>query len=50
MIEKWLMYYYPLLESKETIPQIHGGIRLQFEIEFLATLKSGIMFNLLSIE
>ncbi len=31
MIEKWLCYYYPILESKIRIPQINGDANLAFE-------------------
>jgi hypothetical protein len=30
LIEKWLIYYYPILESKLLIPQIHGETNLAF--------------------
>lgn len=35
LIEKWLIYYYPLLESDDKIPQINGANKLQFELQFL---------------
>lgn len=31
LIEKWMLYYYPLMESKTNIPQINGGANLAFE-------------------
>jgi hypothetical protein len=31
LIEKWILYYYPILESKENIPQINGSSNLAFE-------------------
>ena len=31
LIEKWLMYYYPILESEIKIPQIHVNRNLAFE-------------------
>lgn len=34
LIEKWILYYYPILESKIFIPQINGEINLAFEPEF----------------
>lgn len=34
LIEKWLLYYYPLMESKIHIPQIQGDSNLAFEIQF----------------
>jgi hypothetical protein len=30
LIEKWLMYYYPILQSQTTIPQINGETNLAF--------------------
>ncbi len=34
LIEKWLVYYYPILESSTHIPQINGEINLAFETQF----------------
>ena len=34
LIEKWLIYYYPLFESELFIPQINGNARLKFELKF----------------
>lgn len=31
LIERWLLYYYPILESKIKIPQINGDFNLAFE-------------------
>lgn len=31
LIEKWLIYYYPIIESKIFIPQIQGNVNLAFE-------------------
>jgi hypothetical protein len=39
LIEKWMLYYYPLLESKESIPQIHGSSKLQFEGHILSIIS-----------
>ncbi len=33
LIEKWILYYYPLLETDISIPQINGENNLQFEQE-----------------
>ena len=30
LIEKWLMYYYPILQSQTSIPQINGATNLAF--------------------
>jgi len=34
LVEKWMLYYYPLLESKIHIPQIQGSSNLAFELQF----------------
>ncbi len=34
LIEKWLLYYYPILESTQSIPQIYGSANLAFESHF----------------
>lgn len=34
LIEKWLLFYYPILASKSFIPQIHGETKLAFETLF----------------
>ncbi|CAM3738393.1 HNH endonuclease domain-containing protein [Aquirufa aurantiipilula] len=34
MIEKWLLYYYPILESNIYIPQINGNANLAFHKQF----------------
>jgi hypothetical protein len=34
LIEKWLLYYYPILESSTYIPQINGEANLAFGIQF----------------
>jgi hypothetical protein len=34
LIEKWMLYYYPILESSINIPQINGEINLAFGIQF----------------
>lgn len=35
LIEKWLLYYYPILESEIEIQQIHGNVNLAFKPLFL---------------
>lgn len=32
--EKWLLYYYPIIESDQKIPQIHGNSKLAFADQF----------------
>ncbi|WP_462281771.1 HNH endonuclease domain-containing protein [Salinivirga cyanobacteriivorans] len=34
LVEKWLIYYYPLFESNTKIPQIYKNSKLAFEEEF----------------
>lgn len=34
MVEKWMVYYYPILESPTFIPQINGETRLAFIEQF----------------
>jgi hypothetical protein len=34
LIEKWLMYYYPILQSQTSIPQINGKTNLTFSDQF----------------
>jgi len=34
LIDKWLLYYYPILESPTFIPQINGQTNLAFESQF----------------
>lgn len=34
LIEKWLLYYYPILESNTSIPQINGSANLAFTVHF----------------
>lgn len=34
LIEKWLLYYYPVLDSSVKIPQINGEFNLAFEVQF----------------
>lgn len=40
LIEKWLLYYYPILESKIRIPQINGNSRLAFEDQFMKIISA----------
>jgi hypothetical protein len=32
MVEKWLLYYYPIFDCLEEIPQINGGANLAFSV------------------
>jgi len=34
LVEKWLLYYYPILESSILIPQINNSKNLAFELKF----------------
>lgn len=40
LIEKWLVYYYPILESQVPIPQINGNSKLAFELLFKNIIHS----------
>ena len=40
LIEKWLLYYYPILESQTHIPQITGVANLAFEKQFCNLIKN----------
>lgn len=39
MIEKWLLYYYPILASKTEIPQINGKAKLAFFTQFIKIIN-----------
>lgn len=34
LIEKWMLYYYPILESSTNLPQINGKANLAFGVQF----------------
>jgi hypothetical protein len=34
LIEKWLLYYFPILQSQDIIPQINGDANLAFALQF----------------
>ena len=34
LIEKWMLYYYPILECSTNIPQINGESNLAFGVQF----------------
>ena len=40
LIEKWMLYYYPILESSIHIPQINGNTQLAFEGQFRDIIKA----------
>lgn len=40
LIEKWILYYYPILESPNAIPQINGNAN----IAFINQLRKTILF------
>lgn len=44
LIEKWMLYYYPILESSTYIPQINGEANLAFGVQFkkIISAYSGI--------
>lgn len=39
LIEKWLLYYYPIFESKKEIPQINGDTKLAFSTELFELIS-----------
>lgn len=39
LIEKWLMYYYPILQSQTSIPQINGEINLAFSNQLIKLIS-----------
>lgn len=39
LVEKWLIYYYPLLENKALIPQINGNANLAFGKKFIELIS-----------
>lgn len=40
LVEKWLLYYYPIMESEDVIPQINGSRnKLAFASEFVAVTR-----------
>ncbi|MGZ0016567.1 HNH endonuclease domain-containing protein [Yeosuana sp. AK3] len=39
LIEKWLMYYYPILQSQTLIPQINGETNLAFSNQFIKLIS-----------
>jgi hypothetical protein len=40
LIEKWLLYYYPILASKTAIPQINGEFNLAFGNQFAQLINN----------
>ena len=40
LVEKWLLYYYPIFEANISIPQIQGNKNLAFEKQFKENLVS----------
>ncbi len=49
LIEKWVIYYYPILDSKVSIPQIHGSNnKIAFQNEFLPIIHFYNQFGGLS--
>jgi len=39
LIEKWILYYYPLFEAKRNIPQISGRNKLSFQDELIELIE-----------
>ena len=40
LIEKWILYYYPILESEEHIPQINGNTQIAFNEDLLKIINA----------
>lgn len=40
LIEKWLLYYYPILESSTNLPQINGEANLAFGVKFKKVISA----------
>jgi len=40
LVEKWLLYYYPLLQSEQVIPQINGDSQLAFGSPLQALIRT----------
>ena len=40
LIEKWLLYYYPILKSQTLIPQIYGNTKLAFDVQFTKLINN----------
>lgn len=40
LIEKWLLYYYPILQSSTRIPQISSNTNLAFELQFVDLIQN----------
>lgn len=49
LIEKWLLYYYPILESNIEIPQIHINRKLAFEELFISIITDYKKFGGFSV-
>ena len=39
LVEKWLVYYYPIFDSEEYIPQIYGNANITFRDKFLDVIR-----------
>ena len=40
LIQKWMLYYYPILESSITIPQINGATNIAFRSQLLKIISA----------
>lgn len=49
LIEKWLLYYYPILESEVYFPQINGNRQLAFETVFRKVIMNYYLKGGLSV-
>lgn len=39
LVEKWLIYYYPIFQSEKKIPQINGNSQLAFENQLISIIN-----------
>ncbi len=39
LVEKWMVYYYPIFDSEEYIPQIYGNANIAFRDKFLDVIR-----------
>ena len=39
LVEKWLVYYYPIFDSEEDMPQIYGNTNIAFHDKFLDVIR-----------
>ena len=45
LIEKWMLYYFPILESPVNLPQINGNAKLAFENQYKRIIEAYSSMN-----